>query len=69
MMDLDHTPSIQFFFKLPSSKKPLYDVICIFGKVALPSVENQEEVGRSVRVYMLLLQQQEEASNGETYEG
>ena len=40
------------------SKPPLCDVIYIYCKVALPAVENQEEVERSVRAYVLLMQQQ-----------
>ena len=51
----------------PSSKPPLYDVIYIYCKGALPSVENQEEVERSVRAYVLLMQQQQ-ASDDEIYE-
>ena len=52
----------------PSSKPPLCDVIYIYCKVALPAVENQEEVERSVRAYVLSMQQQQ-ASDDEIYEG
>ena len=37
----------------------LCDVIYIYCKVALPAVENQEEVERPVRAYVLILQQQQ----------
>ena len=52
----------------PSSKPPLCDVIHIYCKVALPSVENQEEEERSVRAYVLFMQQQQ-FSDDEIYEG
>ena len=41
----------------PSSKPPLCDVICIYYKVELQSVDNQEGVERSVHAYVLLIQQ------------
>ena len=50
------------------SKPTLYDVIYIYCKVALPSVKNKEEAERSVRAYVLLMQQQQ-ASDDEIYEG
>ena len=40
----------------------------VYCKAALPAVENQEEVERSVRAYVLSMQQQQ-ASNDEIYEG
>ena len=52
----------------PSSKPPLCNVIYIYCRVALPAVENQEEVERSVRAYVLLMQQQQ-ASDDEIYKG
>ena len=52
----------------PSSKPPLCDVIYIYCKVALPSVENQEEVERSVLDNVLLTQKQQ-APDDEIYKG
>ena len=50
------------------SKPTLYDVIYIYCTFALPAVENQEEVERSVNDYVLLMQEQQ-ASDNEIYEG
>ena len=50
----------------PSYKPPLCDVIYIYCKVVLPAVENQEEVERSVRAYVMLMQQQQ-TSDDEIY--
>ena len=44
----------------PYSKPPLCDAIYIYCKVALTSVENQENVERSVRAYVLFIQQQQQ---------
>ena len=52
----------------PSSKPPLCDVIYVYCKAALPAVQNQEEVERSVLAYVLSMQQQQ-ASDDEIYEG
>ena len=43
----------------PTSLPHLCDVIYVYYKVALPEVENPEEVERSVRAYVLLVQQQQ----------
>ena len=53
---------------VPSSKPLLSDVIYIYCKVGLPLVDNQEELERSVRAYVLLMQHQQ-ASDDEIYEG
>ena len=61
----------QYIHKLDmalSYKPPLCDVIYIYCKVALPAVKNQEEVERSVRAYVLLMQQQQASDDG-IYEG
>ena len=52
----------------PSSKPLLWGVIYIYCKVALPAIENTEEIERSVHDYMLSMQQQQ-ASDDEIYEG
>ena len=52
----------------PSSKPSFCAVIYTYYKVALPEVENQEELERSVRSYMLFLQQQK-SSDDDIYEG
>ena len=52
----------------PSSKLPVCYVIYVYCKGALPAVENQEEVERSVRAYVLSMQQQQ-TSDDEIYEG
>ena len=52
----------------PSSKPLLCDVIYVYCKVALPVVENPEEVERSVRAYVMSMQQQQ-AFDDEIYEG
>ena len=43
----------------PSSKPLLCDIIYVYCKVALPAVKNAEEVERSVRAYVLSMQQQQ----------
>ena len=70
MMGLHHTHT-QYIHNLnmaPSSKPPLCDYIYVYCKAALPAVENKEEVERSVRAYVLSMQQQQ-ASDDEIYEG
>ena len=62
------TQYVQNLSMATSSKPPLCDVIYIYCKVALPAVKNQKEVERSVRAYVLLMQQQQ-ASDDEIYEG
>ena len=51
----------------PSSIPTLCDFFYVYFKVALPAVENQEEVERSVNAYVLSMQQQQ-ASDDEIYE-
>ena len=70
MMDLHytHTHYIHNLNMAPSSKPSLCDVIYVYYKVALPEVENQEEVERSVCAYVLSMQQQQ-AFDDEIYEG
>ena len=70
MMDLHHTHThyMHNLNMLPYSKPPLCDVIYIYCKAALPVVKNQEGVERSVRAYVLSMQQQQ-ASDDEIYEG
>ena len=61
---------IQYIHNLnmvPSYKPLLCDVIYIYFKVALPAEENPEEVERSVRAYVMSMQQQQ-VSNDEIYE-
>ena len=52
-----------------SSKTILCDFIYIYCKVSFPAVENQEEADISVRAYVMLMQQQQQASDDEIYEG
>ena len=70
MMDLHqtHTQYIHNLNIAPSSKPPLCDFIYVYCKDALTAVENQEELERSVRAYVLSIQQQQ-APDNEIYEG
>ena len=63
-----YTQNIHDLSMEPSSKPILCGVIYFYCKVALPAVENPEEVEISVRAYILLMQQQK-ASDDEIYEG
>ena len=63
-----HNQNIHNLNMATYSKPPLCDIICVYCKVALPAVENQEEVERSVRAYVLSMRQQQ-ASDDEIYEG
>ena len=70
MIEVNHTHT-QYIHNLNmeiSSKPLLYDFIYVYCKVALPAVENTEEIERSVHDYMLSMQQQQ-ASDDEIYEG
>ena len=61
MMDLHHTHN-QYIHNLnmkPYSKPPLCDVIYVYFKDVLPSVENQEEVEISVCARVLSMKQQQ----------
>ena len=52
----------------PSSKPILCDFIYLYFKIALPAVENPEEVKRSVCAYVLLMQHQQ-SPDDKIYEG
>ena len=70
MMDVHHNPThyIHSLNMAPSSKPPLCDIIYVHCKALLPAVENQEEVERSVRDYVVSMQQQQ-SSDDKIYEG
>ena len=63
-----YTQYIQNLNMASYSKPPLCGVIYIYCKVSLLAVKNQEEVERSVRDYVMLIQQQQ-APDDEIYEG
>ena len=65
-----YTQNIHNLNMAPSSEPFLCDFIYVYCKIALPAVENPEEVERSVRAYVLSMQQQQQqASDDEIYEG